>query len=69
MLGAAAIAPPALIIPARSHSEVVVYAVAARTLDKAQKFARKHGVDKAYGGPEAYQGVYHESYRLAYTWY
>ncbi|KIP11535.1 hypothetical protein PHLGIDRAFT_124697 [Phlebiopsis gigantea 11061_1 CR5-6] len=55
VLGAAAIAPDALITPARSHSEAVVYAVAARSLEKAQKFARKHGVEKAYGGPQAYQ--------------
>lgn len=58
VLGAAAIAPQAIIVPARSHPEVVVYAVAARSLERAQKFARKHGVEKAYGGPHGYQGAY-----------
>ena len=35
-----------------------MYAVAARSLEKAQKFARKHSVEKAYGGPQAYQGTW-----------
>ncbi|KAJ3781021.1 NAD(P)-binding protein [Lentinula aff. detonsa] len=55
ILGAANIAPPALIIPAKSHSEVIVYAVAARDLQKAQKFAKKHGISKVYGGSNGYQ--------------
>ncbi|KAJ3528545.1 hypothetical protein NM688_g7985 [Phlebia brevispora] len=55
ILGAANIAPVALILPARSHAEVEVYAVAARDLAKAQAFAAKHGIEKAYGGPTAYQ--------------
>ena len=45
----------ALIIPAKNHPEVTVVAVAARGLDKAQEFAKKWGIEKAYGGPEAYQ--------------
>ena len=45
----------ALIIPAKNHPEVTVVAVAARSLDKAQEFAKKWGIEKAYGGPEAYQ--------------
>ena len=56
ILGAANIAPPALITPARSHPEVVVYAVAARSLEKAKAYATKHGIEKTYGGPGAYQG-------------
>ncbi|KAJ4473635.1 NAD(P)-binding protein [Lentinula aciculospora] len=55
ILGAANIAPPALIIPAKSHSEVIVYAVAARDQQKAQKFAKKHGISKVYGGNDGYQ--------------
>ncbi|KAJ3528544.1 hypothetical protein NM688_g7984 [Phlebia brevispora] len=55
ILGAANIAPSALILPARSHAEVEIYAVAARNLEKAQAFAAKHGIEKAYGGPTAYQ--------------
>ncbi|KAF4610430.1 hypothetical protein D9613_007038 [Agrocybe pediades] len=50
ILGAATIGPPALIIPARSHPEVIVYAVAARTLEKAQVYAKKWGIEKAYEG-------------------
>ena len=58
ILGAARIAPSALITPAKSHPEIVVYAVAARDLGKAQKFAKDHGIKKVYGGSGAYQGVY-----------
>ncbi|TFK74985.1 NAD(P)-binding protein [Pluteus cervinus] len=55
ILGAAAIAPSALIQPARSHPEVVIYAVAARNLNKANSYAKKHGIPKVYGGPNGYQ--------------
>jgi predicted dehydrogenase len=57
ILGAANIAPQALILPAKSHPEAIVYAVAARSLEKAQTFAQKHRIEKAYGGPQAYQGM------------
>lgn len=56
ILGAANIAPMALITPVKSHPEAVVYAVAARSLDKATAYAKKHGIEKVYGGPQAYQG-------------
>lgn len=46
----------ALIAPARNHPEVVIYGIAARDLGRAQEFAKKHGIEKAYGGPDAYQG-------------
>jgi hypothetical protein len=49
ILGAAKIAPNALITPARTHPDVQVYAVAARSLDRAREFAAKHGIEKAYG--------------------
>ncbi|THG96182.1 hypothetical protein EW026_g5612 [Hermanssonia centrifuga] len=55
ILGAANIAPTALIVPARSHPEVIIYAVAARSLDKAKTFSGKYGIEKVYGGPNAYQ--------------
>lgn len=55
ILGAAAIAPTALISPAKSHSEVQVYAVAARDQKRAEAFAKKHGIEKAYGGSTGYQ--------------
>ncbi|KAL0566394.1 hypothetical protein V5O48_015618 [Marasmius crinis-equi] len=50
VLGAAKIAPAGLIIPARNHTEVEVYAVAARDITKANAFAKKHGIPKAYEG-------------------
>ncbi|KAK0200084.1 NAD(P)-binding protein [Desarmillaria ectypa] len=55
ILGAAAIAPSAIINPAKSHPEVVIYAVAARDIRRAEAFAKKHGIEKVYGGPNGYQ--------------
>ena len=51
ILGAARIAPLALIKPAKGNVEVVVAAVAARDAARAQAFAAKHGiarVDESY---------------------
>ncbi|RYP17996.1 hypothetical protein DL765_004215 [Monosporascus sp. GIB2] len=44
ILGAAKIAPMALIWAARSHPEVIVQAVAARDRVRAEEFAKKHGI-------------------------
>lgn len=55
ILGAAAIAPSALVLPAKSHPEVELYAVAARDISRAEKFAKKHGFKKWYGGTDGYQ--------------
>jgi predicted dehydrogenase len=44
LLGAAAIAPSALIKPARQTPRVTVTAVAARDRKRAEAFARKHGI-------------------------
>ncbi|KAG6908958.1 hypothetical protein DXG01_002564 [Tephrocybe rancida] len=55
VLGAAVIAPVAIISPARNHPETVVYAVAARDKARATTFAKKYGIEKAYGGPNGYQ--------------
>ncbi|KAJ6565974.1 NAD(P)-binding protein [Mycena sp. CBHHK59/15] len=55
ILGAAAIAPDAILNPAKSHPEVVIYAVAARSNDRAAAFAKKHGIVKVFGGPNGYQ--------------
>lgn len=55
ILGAANIAPIALIVPCLSHPDAVVTAVAARSLDKAQMFAKKHDIPTVYGGSDAYQ--------------
>jgi predicted dehydrogenase len=46
VLGAAAIAPAALIKPARSVDRVEVVAVAARDPARARKFAAKHGIER-----------------------
>ncbi|KII87474.1 hypothetical protein PLICRDRAFT_55428 [Plicaturopsis crispa FD-325 SS-3] len=50
ILGAADIAPSATILPAKSHADVVIHGIAARDLTRAQAFAKKHGIAKAYGG-------------------
>ncbi|KAL4071626.1 hypothetical protein V8B97DRAFT_1899795 [Scleroderma yunnanense] len=55
ILGAANIAPIALIYPAKSHPDVEVYAVAARDITRAEQFAKKHGINKWFGGQNGYQ--------------
>ncbi|HEY5848026.1 MAG TPA: Gfo/Idh/MocA family oxidoreductase, partial [Microlunatus sp.] len=49
LLGAARIAPFAVINPARRHPDVEVTAVAARELSRAQRFAARHAIPRAYG--------------------
>ena len=53
ILGAARIAPTALIKPARGNAEVVVAAVAARDVSNAQAFAAKHGIARVHDSYEA----------------
>lgn len=53
LLGAAAIAPSALIKPARLMPRVTVTAVAARDRQRAETFARKHGVPVVHADYEA----------------
>ena len=53
VLGAARIAPPALIKPAHKNPRVEVVAVAARDRARAEKFATKHGVPKVLDGYDA----------------
>jgi predicted dehydrogenase len=48
VLGAARIAPPALIRPARQVDGVQVTAIAARDRGRAEKFATKHGIDTVF---------------------
>jgi len=55
ILGAARIAPIALIGAARSHPNVHVVAVAARDEKKARAFASKYDIGKVYFGPKGYQ--------------
>ncbi len=52
ILGAARIAPMALIKPARRRDDVAVSAVAARDVARAGEFAAKHGIASAYGSYE-----------------
>jgi predicted dehydrogenase len=54
ILGAAKIAPPALVRPARAVAEVEVTAVAARDPGRAAAFARKHGIARTL---PSYQAV------------
>ena len=49
----------ALITPAKSHSEVVIAAVAARDRKRAEAYAKKHSIAKVHS---SYQGM---SSRLA----
>lgn len=42
LLGASKIAPPAVIVPAKAHSEVIVVAIAARVKKRAQAYAKKY---------------------------
>jgi predicted dehydrogenase len=53
VLGAARIAPPALVRPARAVPEVTVAAVAARSPERARGFAAKHGIDTVHESYEA----------------
>lgn len=52
-LGAARIAPAAVIKPARSVTDVEVTAVAARDHERARAFATKHGVPKTHASYDA----------------
>jgi predicted dehydrogenase len=53
ILGAARIAPAALIRPARNVADTEVVAVAARDRDKAARFAKKHSIATVHGSYEA----------------
>jgi len=53
ILGAARIAPAVLIKPAKGNAEVVVTAVAARDLSRAEQFAAKHGIAHVHDSYEA----------------
>ena len=48
-LGSSRISQPALIEPSVSVAEVTVAGVAARDLARAEAFALRHGIPKAYG--------------------
>ena len=55
ILGAARIAPNALIKPAASHADVVVAAVASRDERKANDYAKRHNIPVVYHGDDCYQ--------------
>ncbi|KAJ8463956.1 hypothetical protein ONZ51_g9914 [Trametes cubensis] len=61
LLGAARIGPDALLTPAKSHSEVVVDAVACRDPARGIKYARTHGIRRHYTGPGCYQQLLDDS--------
>ena len=50
ILGAAGIAPQALIRPVRRRSDMEVVAIAARSFAAATRFAEEHGIPQAYDG-------------------
>jgi predicted dehydrogenase len=52
ILGAARIAPAALVSPASAHPSVSVTAVAARSPERAQAFASRHGIPKVHSSYE-----------------
>jgi predicted dehydrogenase len=53
ILGAARIAPAALVNPGKNNAEVVVAAVAARDASRARAFAKKHGIAKVHESYDA----------------
>jgi predicted dehydrogenase len=53
ILGAARIAPTALVRPAQELRDVLIVAVAARELSRAQQFAAKHRIPRAHGSYQA----------------
>ncbi|EGN91588.1 hypothetical protein SERLA73DRAFT_148399 [Serpula lacrymans var. lacrymans S7.3] len=55
ILGAARIAPDALVKPARYHDDVRVVAVAARSKQRADEFGKTWNVPSTYGGDNGYQ--------------
>jgi predicted dehydrogenase len=52
-----------LIIPAKSHPEVIIQAVAARDRSKAEAFAKSHGIPEV---KDSYQGWFHFWYGIIY---
>jgi predicted dehydrogenase len=53
ILGAAAIAPAALVRPARELCEASVVGIAARDVKRARRFAKKHAIPKVYADYDA----------------
>jgi predicted dehydrogenase len=53
ILGAAGIAPAAIIRPAARRTDTVIAAVASRSLEAAREYAARHVIERAYGSYEA----------------
>ncbi|MCH2185625.1 Gfo/Idh/MocA family oxidoreductase [Myxococcota bacterium] len=53
ILGAARIAPRALVDPGKEMDEVEVYAVASRDIDRAEAFSQEHSVPRVFSSYEA----------------
>jgi len=53
LFGASLVAPGIIITPAYSSSNIIVHGVASRSQEKAEKFAKKHGIPKTYDGYQA----------------
>lgn len=49
------ISPMALLMPAKSHPEVIVQAISARNRARAEEFAKKHGIPEVR---DTYQGMF-----------
>ncbi|GBE87442.1 Probable D-xylose 1-dehydrogenase (NADP(+)) [Sparassis crispa] len=61
VLGAANIAPNAIVKPMRCHEDAVLVAVAARDKGRADAFAQKWGIPRTYGGSSAYQELLNDA--------
>src|SRR5919197_5962031 len=57
ILGAARIAPMALVTPARRVPEATVSAIAARDPERARRFAARHGIPRVYDDYAALAGA------------
>ena len=68
VLGAARIAPEALLKPARTHPDVVVIAVACRDKERGHQYARKHHIPRTFSGPTAYHGGFFYVLRSSTTY-
>ena len=53
LLGTSLVAPGVVITPAYASPNIIVHGVASRFLVKAEHFAKKHGIPKAYDGYQA----------------
>lgn len=56
ILGAARVAPDAIIHPAKTHPDVVISAVACRDKHRGLEYAQKHHIERTFSGAQAYHG-------------